>query len=336
MKVSIIIPIYNISSYAPACIDSVIAQTYTNIEIILVDDGSTDSCPKICDSYIQKDNRIKVIHRPNGGLSAARNSGIEVAKGEYIYFVDGDDLVHPKCIERLVNCLEKNCADIAVCATQAFLDEKKIDYAILDKGADVYKGKQMCRRLMFGIDGSDDLVAWNKLYKRSLFDSIRYPEGMVYEDIATTHRLYWLADKVVFLRDELAFYRSKRTGSITHSGNKRYRDSIKASRMRIDFFRQKGEIDLAWQGEYLLCNDYARFIHEKVNSEDIINLKIEQKELNKNVMRGNISIIKKILSFMATYIPFIWNLLDKIKIFLSILVSWKIQSFEIFLKKTEF
>ncbi len=323
MKVSIIIPIYNISSYAPACIDSVIAQTYTNIEIILVDDGSTDSCPKICDSYIQKDNRIKVIHRSNGGLSAARNSGIEVAKGEYIYFVDGDDLVHPECIERLVRNIENYSADMVICATQAFLDEAKINYSVIDKNVDIYDGKQMCQRLMYGMDGSDDVIAWNKLYKRSLFDSIRYPEGMVYEDTATTHRLYWISDKVVFLRDELAFYRSKRAGSITHSGNKRYRDSLKAAQMRIDFFKKNGEFELACQGEYLLCNDYTRFIHEKVNLEDVINLKKEQKELLKKIRKSKNPISKKILSFIATYIPFIWLKADNVKTIIHTFVSWK-------------
>ena len=345
MKVSVIIPIYNIESFCSACIESVINQTYGDLEIILVDDGSTDNCPQICDNYSKLDKRIEVIHRENGGLSAARNSGIDIATGDYIYFVDGDDLVHPECIERLVDCVTKSSADVAICATNAFLNEKRIDYSIVGMGSDIYTGREMCRRLMYGMDSSDDVIAWNKLYKCELFENVRYPEGMVYEDTATTHKLLWVANKIVFLRDELAFYRSNRSGSITHSGNKKYRDSIRASRMRIKYFEsiEKNEMfegdslprELAAQGKYLLCNDYARFIHQRINPGDVPNLKIEQRELFVEIRKSSIPITKKALSFFATYIPFVWLFADSIKNFLNSLLFWKGEIFHFFVRVKE-
>ena len=116
--VSIIVPIYNVEKYIKECIDSIINQTYKNLEIILVDDGSPDCCPKICDEYSKKDKRIKVIHKENGGLSSARNAGLDVAKGEYVSFIDSDDVVDEKFIETLYNlCIENNC-DISECNFQ--------------------------------------------------------------------------------------------------------------------------------------------------------------------------------------------------------------------------
>ena len=328
--VSIIIPIYNIAEYVSLCVDSVLLQTYKEIEIILVDDGSTDASSEICDNYAALDERIRVIHRNNGGLSAARNSGIDIASGEYIYFVDGDDLIHPECIERLLESAVRNNADISSCSTNSFLEEKKIDYSVVGKGETICTGREMCQRLMLGQD-SCGVIAWNKLYKRYLFDDIRYPEGMVYEDVATTHRLLFKAEKVVFLKDELAFYRSKRTGSITHSGNKKYRDAIKASRMVIAFFEENNESGMADQGMYYLCNNYARMIHEKVNPSDVPNLKREQKELYCRIKRSNLSGKKKTLSFIATYLPILWLLADSAKRTFNIIREWKGNSLKILL-----
>ena len=114
-KISIIVPIYNVEKYLRKCIDSILNQSYDNLQIILVDDGSPDNCPKICDEYLNKDNRIQVIHKSNGGLSSARNAGIKVANGKYIAFIDSDDYIELNMIEKLVNAIEKSNADLCIC-----------------------------------------------------------------------------------------------------------------------------------------------------------------------------------------------------------------------------
>ena len=114
-KISVIVPIYKVEDYLDRCIESIVGQTYSNLEIILVDDGSPDSCPQLCDEYAKKDSRIKVIHKQNGGVSSARNEGLKFAHGEYIGFVDPDDYVHPSMYEKLIDCIHKNQCQIAVC-----------------------------------------------------------------------------------------------------------------------------------------------------------------------------------------------------------------------------
>ncbi len=323
--ISIIIPIYNIEQYVSTCVESVLAQTYGDIEIILVEDGSTDNSGRICDEFASLDNRIKVIHKNNGGLSSARNAGIDIAAGEYIYFVDGDDLIHPQCIERLLDCINRYEADIAVCKTNSFLDEKSINYNVIGNSVIASTGEEMCRRLLYGLNDSGNVIAWNKLYKRELFEDVRYPEGLVYEDVATTHELYWKANKVAYLKDELAFYRSKRKGSITHSDNKKYRDLIIASQKRIAFFEINCPL-LAMQCQYLLCNEYTRIIKETKDPVETASLKREQGILLKKLLRGDISIGKKILAYIATNLPFIWLSMDRLKRIVHVIKTWKRKS----------
>jgi glycosyltransferase involved in cell wall biosynthesis len=127
-KISVIIPIYNVEKYLSVCLESVINQTYQNLEIILVDDGSTDACPKICDDYATKDNRIKLIHKKNGGLSDARNIGVKHATGDLISFVDSDDVLSLYFYEKLINILEENDADIVECGFRKFYNEKELSF----------------------------------------------------------------------------------------------------------------------------------------------------------------------------------------------------------------
>lgn len=211
--ISVIVPIYNVEKYVGECVDSIINQTYKNLEIILVNDGSTDSSGKICDCYVEKDSRIKVIHRENGGLSEARNSGLDIAKGEYLTFVDSDDVIVSDCIEMLYNLLINKGADVSTGALTPFYDGEKLPtevplsaVKVFDNGVDAVKSMLFQR-------GYINNSPCSKLFKASLFKKYRYPKGLLYEDLATIPYVCLNAKKIATTTTPMYFYR-KRSASI--------------------------------------------------------------------------------------------------------------------------
>lgn len=303
--VSIIVPIYRTEKYVGDCVESIIGQTYRNLEIILVDDGSDDGCPQLCDEYAQQDSRVYVIHKKNGGPSSARNAGLNYAHGELIYFVDSDDMVHTDCIRNLVSIMEKEDCDIVQCRTYSFLTEKKIPLELPPEKHEIFTGKQMCNFLLFGHRyGSDTTVVWDKLYKRSLFNDLVFRERLIYEDVAIMHELMWKAGKVAVTNLPLAFYRSMREGSITHSGNKRFEDRIKADTMRLKFFKRQNEPKLVGQSYYILSNDMARLRVYKNDGGGL--LKEKHRQVVQKSNQSNIPITKKALIHFSYYCPKLW------------------------------
>lgn len=210
--ISIIVPCYNVEKYLPKCIESIINQTYKNLEIFLVDDGSPDNSGKICDEYAAEDERIKVIHKENGGLSDARNVAIDKATGEYILFIDSDDYVALNHVEHLYGILERADADIAVEWGQTFYEgTMPVVDTQGDKKEIILEPDDALVNMFYQEDF--DTCAWAKLYKRSLFDGIRYPKGWLYEDLPTTYRLIQKCKKVVF-SDYKSYYYLLRNSSI--------------------------------------------------------------------------------------------------------------------------
>lgn len=191
--ISIVLPIYNVENYIEKCMESVLNQTYKNIEIILVDDGSPDNCPIICDQYVKEDNRVKVVHKENGGLSDARNAGIKVANGDYITFIDSDDYVDKDYVEFLYNTIEETDADIAIGGHRVIYDSGKIIEKETHENS-VLEPKKVLERILY--DDGIDLSAWGKLYKRYLFNDIKFPKGRLFEDSATTYMLVDKANKI--------------------------------------------------------------------------------------------------------------------------------------------
>ncbi len=186
-KVSVVIPVYNVEKYLKQCLDSVVNQTLKDIEIICIDDGSTDNSGKICDEYALKDNRIKVVHKENGGLSDARNTGINIATGEYITFIDSDDTVEKDMIEYLYNILKKFACEMSICTHNVIkCNKKKKNFNL--KSDYKLSSKECIEKMLY--DDGVDTSAWAKLYKRELFENIRYPKGKLFEDIATTYKLF--------------------------------------------------------------------------------------------------------------------------------------------------
>ena len=209
--ITIIVPVYNVEAYLAECVDSILAQTHRNLEILLVDDGSPDRCPQICDEYAQKDSRIRVIHKPNGGLSDARNAALEVARGEYIAFIDSDDWIAPDMMEYLLHGITGYRASIACCeVTNVYT--YRMEYKNLDSDR-VYTAEVALNELFF--DRMEN-YACNKLFKAELWKDVRFPVGRNFEDILTIYKTFERADRISVLREPKYFYRI-RTDSLSGS-----------------------------------------------------------------------------------------------------------------------
>lgn len=208
--ISIIVPIYNVEAYLPKCIDSILAQTFRDFELILVDDGSPDNCPALCDAAAERDERIRVIHQRNGGLSAARNAGLDIACGEWIGFVDSDDYIAPEMYEKLYEAVQEYGANLAVCG---FLPVDEQGRPMLQPTQNprtfVYTREQAIGR----IATSYFHMATTKLYHRTLFETLRFPVGKLNEDSFLAPAIFEQTATVVCLQDQLYYYR-RRNGSI--------------------------------------------------------------------------------------------------------------------------
>lgn len=242
-KVSIIIPVYNVEPYLHKCVDSVLAQTLTDIEIILVDDGSPDACPTICDEYALSDTHIKVIHKTNGGLGSARNAGLDTATGEYIAFVDSDDFIAAEMVEQLLSALLKTDADLSICGYQ------KTDESGIPSGSkssfsySVMTGMQVLEKL-YTPDYIYFTIACNKLFKKSLFSEIRFPEGKLFEDGYAAFRYYYASKTVVCLPECFYFYLTRNNSITTSSLSVKNLDGLDADIDSIGFLKEKGCYDL--------------------------------------------------------------------------------------------
>lgn len=239
--ISIIIPVYKVESYIRRCIDSVLNQTLTDFELILVDDGSPDNCGNICDEYAEKDNRVHVIHKENGGLSDARNAGIEwvvnYSVSEWITFVDSDDWVHPKYLEVLYTAvLILNC-NVSICRFEETTGyEPEIDKSLLVAEV-VNTEKFFCEHNVNAV------VAWGKLYKKDFFKNIRYPVGKIHEDEFTTYKLLFKTETCAFVNQPLYYY-FYNPKSITESQwTPKRMDVVEALFQNIVFFGEHGITD---------------------------------------------------------------------------------------------
>lgn len=240
--ISVIVPVYKVEAFLPACVASILGQTFADFELILVDDGSPDGCGALCDAYTGQDARVRVIHRQNGGLSAARNSGIAAATGEFLAFVDADDLVAPDYLERLHAALHTTGADMALCAVEDVNEDgSPLEHPEITApaAAGSFSGKALLAEF-FGPNATCYTVAWNKLYKRSRWEQLRYPEGLIHEDDAVAHRLFATCEKVACLTEPLYRYRL-RQGSICRSGiSPGSFDGVTAHADWCRFFRDEG------------------------------------------------------------------------------------------------
>ncbi len=279
--ISVIVPVYKVEPYLKRCIDSILCQTFTDFELILVDDGSPDRCGEICDEYAKKDSRIKVIHKENGGLSSARNRGIDRAfqnsDSKFLSFIDSDDYVHPSFLEYLYKALIENDVKISVCNVIKTYDTdyvpQKAEYSAEKTDAmDFYKQNPVWAT-----------VAWNKLYAKDVFNEYRYPEGKIHEDEFLTYKLLYNAKEVVWIDLPLYVYFQREDG-ITGKFSLKRLDAISAISEQCEFFKDidhelwhKRLVVLAYVYHGTLEHLYA----EKEYREIYLNLRQEFKQLLK-------------------------------------------------------
>ncbi len=228
--ISVIIPIYNVEKYLVQCLDSVIEQTYKNLEIILVDDGSPDNCGGICDQYALKDHRIKVIHQENRGLSEARNSGMDIMTGSYFAFVDSDDVINSRFIEVLYNLLKQHNTDISMCEFYIFNDNEQIENMIPEQSVNIaVMSKEEYANGLLGYYTFHLSAVWNKLYKSSKYGNIRFHKGLRFEDSLFLADYLAIGASCVCTTAKLYNYR-KRPNSLTSKKDLNYiLESIRAS-----------------------------------------------------------------------------------------------------------
>lgn len=211
--ISVIIPVFNVEKYLERCIKSIINQTYKNLEILLINDGSTDKSIEICNRYLEIDNRIVLLNKENGGLSSARNLGIDKAKGEYISFVDSDDFIHELMYETLVSNLEKNDCDISIIESLDVIEDKDFIFELKNNNNSIVYSKE--ESIANYLDGKF-IPAWGKLYRKELFESIRFPIGILNEDEAIMIRVFDSCTRNIVYQDiKLYFYLKRKSGSIT-------------------------------------------------------------------------------------------------------------------------
>lgn len=298
--ITIVVPVYNVESYLDKCVESIVKQTYKNLEIILVDDGSTDNSGKMCDEWAEKDSRIKVIHKENGGLSDARNKGIDIATGKWIGFIDSDDYIDVTMFEKLYKaCIENNCK-ISSCGFLREFDDKSRnerwttkDDMLLDRDGMMeylYRGAVTC-------------VAWNKLYDITLFDNIRYPYKKIHEDQYTTYKVFCQTDKLYYI-SECLYYYYQRENSITGvSFSIKNLDILEALEQAMDYHKEHGYMKYYDRAK----QEYIRYICEIALKNDC--QKEERKKIDKilkqearNFLKSNQTVLSKKLKLeMVSY-----------------------------------
>ena len=240
-KVSVIIPVYKVENYLDKCVASIVEQTYTNLEIILVDDGSPDRCPQICNEWARKDSRIRVIHKENGGLSDARNAGLAIASGSYICFVDSDDWVSRDYIEIMHTTLIREGADIAAINFLKVDEQGQPFPRVPDEtmAAGMYSGRELLlESFRLNAPRTAFVVSWAKLYRKELFDQLRFPKGKLNEDEFVFFPLYLSAKKVACVED-IGYYYLQRSSSIMGQGlsEKRLQDNYEYWQQRLELTR---------------------------------------------------------------------------------------------------
>ena len=301
-EISIIVPVYNVEKYLENCIESILNQTFKDFELILVDDGSTDNSGKICDIYKKKDSRIKVIHKNNGGLSSARNAGLDIACGKYVGFVDSDDYIHYQMYEKLYHQIIKNKADISVCGFQKVKQFEK-DLLSTNKfyeKVELFNNIEALEQLYCKYS-TEFVVSWNKLYIKTLFKDIKFKEGAIHEDEFIIHQLLYKVNKVVYNNEKLYFY-LQRKGSIVSSEAEVYQiDKIYALSDRIKFFYDKNLTDLTYKTEKIymwkIFSVYS-YLNNFYSSSELLKLRIDFYKLIKIFRKNRIYTLKERISWV--------------------------------------
>lgn len=234
--ISVIVPVYKVESYLDQCVESILAQTYTDLEVILVDDGSPDQCPALCDAWAKKDNRVKVIHKKNGGLSDARNAGMKIATGTYIGFIDSDDWIAPEMYQLLYDEMRKTDSDISACGVQMVWEDGNTRMLTCN-GNIVLDNKQAMEALIE--ENWLKQPVWYKLYKRSVVEGIPFAVGKCHEDVFWSYQPLAKAKKVCVIDTPCYFYRQRSDSIMGEEFSAKRLDGLEAMEQRILFLKKE-------------------------------------------------------------------------------------------------
>ena len=253
--VSVIVPIYKVEADLPNCVQSICNQTYTNLEIILVDDGSPDNCGQMCDEFAKNDTRIKVIHKVNGGLSQARNAGMRIMTGEYVTFVDSDDILELNFVEEMLKLIYKYEAQIAVCMNSTYNKNAIVNKKIVEKetSEQCFDAVEATRNMLY--QKGFDVAAWGKMYHKDTLQGISFPDGLIHEDIPTTYKALIRCQKVAFTTRELYCYQIREASIENQKFTIKKMDCIKTAQMMLeDISNNHPELLKAAQSRYVAAN----------------------------------------------------------------------------------
>ena len=228
--ISVIVPVYKVEPYLDRCVQSIVDQTYTNLEIILVDDGSPDNCPAMCDAWTEKDARIKVIHKENGGQASARNAGLAIAGGDLVGFVDSDDFIAPSMYEAMYAVMKENECDIVECSRQDFVTEDEIALTAEHGQVTVFSRKEAIRDFL--AEKHFKCTVWNMLVKSTIAKQVLFDEGKTHEDILWPYRAYMLSDRIGFLDSRLYFYFQRPNSTMNKKYSEKRFDGLDALEFR--------------------------------------------------------------------------------------------------------
>ena len=278
-KISIIVPVYNVEKYLPQCLESIINQTYKDLEIILINDGSTDSCLQICDEYALRDNRIQVIHQQNGGLSEARNTGLKIATGDFIGFVDSDDLISVDFYEKLLAAAINSNAEIVECNYVKFSSED--DLRLVSNTCNIKNELFNTEKALESLMNQNlKQVVWNKIYRKEILSSLQFPTGFINEDEFWTYKVIGNAKNVLKIADIVYFYRQQEKSIMGKLYNVKRLDGLVALQERVDYMKtnfpvlENAAIKIfctASLWHYQQLNKYLEIDSEHIYKKNIIN-----------------------------------------------------------------
>lgn len=295
-QVSIIVPVYQVEKYLRQCIDSILAQTFTDFELILVDDGSKDQSGKICDEYAKKDGRICVIHTENRGAAAARNTGLDRASGEYISFVDSDDYLSDNMIERMYQVIFNSRYDLVICNFLHIFPDEKDNFSLSLQDMEI-SGRDVLAHQKAQKNYGVWTVVWNKLYKRSVLENLRFPEGRYFEDEIFSDQLYLRCGSVCVVPDVLYFYRVWANSTMNTQKTRNYLDLIDAFQMRIALYLEQGlPVDEVYKILIFLLEPYSKCAAAHFQGEDRDRLLQGRKFIRNTswtLMEKDLSLVKK-------------------------------------------
>lgn len=298
--ISIIIPVYNAEAYLKECIDSALSQTYTKLEIILIDDGSSDNSPSICDEYVQKDNRIIVIHQKNKGPSETRNTGINISKGEYLSFLDCDDILHPEYISKLFYAIDNSKEKISLCNNLSFSDTLPSSSKEDDNIKEI--------ELLDIFDIQNSMCVWGKLYHKTLFADIQYPIGKLPEDEFVTYKILYKAHKVAYCNSVLYFYRNRHGSIMKNKKESFYINLLDALLENYNFFYSHKEYKICEKFLLRLTylnTDYNHFLKSNTN---IVKTEKNISKIIFNLPKKKISLLLQFKVFIKTTLIYIFKL----------------------------